>query len=162
MSETKRVRFDFTLDPRHAARKDWHDGLGGVHKQGAVVTLPAAAADDAVGAKAAVFVDGQSSIQVHRERDASLEAHRIAEQQARSKAVMAMHDNLPKAVRRGVHEHGDEVAHDYIEQQRQKLYGGTATVSLRMTPLVAIEGADVLPPTRRKRGRLPKAKGDVQ
>ncbi len=38
----------------------------------------------------------------------------MAQQKARARAAMAVHDSLPEQVRAAVHEHGDDVTEDYL------------------------------------------------
>lgn len=110
------VALKITL-PEHM--QDVHDGLGGVHRNGAVVRLPASVADAFLSRKLAVPADGGMIAQAQQqaaERQAVADA---AGQQARSRAAMALHDNLPPEVRQAVHEHGDEVVEEYLAHQQE-------------------------------------------
>jgi hypothetical protein len=141
----KVIRFDFSLDPRHAARKDWHDGVGGVHRHGDIVHLPDEAADAAIAAKAAVAAagsDAESYQLVKKREEARQEAARIASQQYMAQQRMAVYDALPADVRAAVHENGDEVVEAYIAEQQQ-----AAAAEAEQEAIAEIV------PERRKRGR---------
>ncbi len=95
-------------------RKNIHDGIGGVHVNGDVVTLPDETADALVALKFAAFADASSALDAAKAHEARAEAARMAQQKARARAAMAVHDSLPEQVRAAVHEHGDDVTEDYL------------------------------------------------
>ena len=101
-----------TLQP---GRKAVHDGVGGKHKDNAIVTLPDDAADLLIAAGSAQPMGADGEIQARAQAKARSDAIRQAEQQARSRRAMAVHDNLPQEVRELVAEHGDAAAEAYLQ-----------------------------------------------
>lgn len=95
-------------------RKNVHDGLGGIHINGAVVELPDETADALVAMKLAAFVDASSAIDAARAHRERADIERMAQQKARARSSMAVHDSLPAEVRVAVHELGDDVTEDYL------------------------------------------------
>jgi hypothetical protein len=98
----------------HTTRSDLHDGLGGVHKHGAVVSLPDDIADQLVAAKLAIFLDGSSAIKATAANKAAQEARIQAARQHSAKMRMELYDTLPKEVRARADEEGDSVIEDYL------------------------------------------------
>lgn len=95
-------------------RKNVHDGLGGVHVNGDVVELPDETADALVAMKLAAFADTSSAIDAAKAHKERADLERMAQQKARARSSMAVHDSLPADVRAAVHEHGDDVTEDYL------------------------------------------------
>lgn len=100
-------------------RHEVHDGLGGVHRDGAVVRLPASVANAFLAKKLAIPADGGMVVQAQKQAEERQAVAEAAQQQARSKAAMSLHDNLPPEVRQAVHEHGDEVVEQYLANQQE-------------------------------------------
>lgn len=96
------------------SRKNVHDGLGGIHVNGDVVELPDETADALVAMKLAAFADASSAIDAERAHKERAEIERMAQQKARARSAMAVHDALPAEVRVAVHELGDDVTEDYL------------------------------------------------
>ena len=103
--------------PDHMA--DIHDGLGGVHRNGAIVCLPAPIADAFLAKKLAMPADGSMVAQAQKQAEERRAEAIHAEQKARSAAAMNLHDNLPPEVRQAAAEHGDEVVQEYLANQAQ-------------------------------------------
>jgi hypothetical protein len=95
-------------------KKPIHDGVGGVHSDGAIVELPDAIADQFVAIKVAVFVGDMSSIAAIAANKERADESRIAQIKARASRAMQIHDALPADVRQAVHEDGDEVTERYL------------------------------------------------
>lgn len=95
-------------------RKNVHDGLGGIHINGAVVELPDETADALVAMKLAAFADASSAIDAAKAHKERADIERMAQQKARARSAMAVHDALPAEVRVAVHELGDDVTEDYL------------------------------------------------
>jgi hypothetical protein len=91
-----------------------HDGLGGVHKQGDVVELPAEVAYVAIGRHMAELVDSEAIIEHVRQAEEDMRARHLAEQQALSAKRMRLFDSLPPDVRARARELGEEAVDDYI------------------------------------------------
>lgn len=129
-------------------RKDLHDGLGGVHKDGDIVKLPDDVADLFVSLKLATFVDGNSELKVHQQSAARAEAERIALQKRRSEQAMKLHDNLPAEVRIAAKE-DPEVVEDYLEGLTKKFEAAMP----RDAHSDQIEGAEVVSGLPGKKGK---------
>jgi hypothetical protein len=106
-----------TLPP---GSKPVHDGVGGKHSDNAIVTLPDDVADILITRGCAQPMGADGEIQARAQAKARVDELRMAEQQARSRRAMALHDNLPQEVRELVAEHGDEAAEAYLQHMAQQ------------------------------------------
>lgn len=128
-------------------RHNVHDGLGGVHQDGAVVDLPDETADALVSMKLAVFADESSRLEAERAHKARADDARLAEQKHRSRQAMSVHDALPPEVRAAVHEHGDDVTENYLaglaKDEDSGVLPGLPAPRRRRQPKTRSEGGDV-------------------
>jgi|GEM_PF-6650542 len=93
---------------------EFHDGLGGVHKQGDVVELPADVAFVGLSRKKVELVEPEDVREHIRKAEEDMKARHLAEQQALSAKRMRLFDALPPEVRAAARETGEEAVDDYI------------------------------------------------
>lgn len=113
---------------------EFHDGLGGVHKQGDIVELPADVAMVGLSRRMVELVDSEAIIEHVRKAEEDMRARHFAEQQALAAKRMRLFDSLPPDVRARARELGEEAIDEYI---------GTLTPKAEQ-------------PKPRRRGRPPK------
>lgn len=129
-------------------RQEVHDGLGGIHKEGDLVKLPDETADILVGAKLAIFVDGNSELKVHQQSKERADQERLALQKRRSEQAMKLHENLPPEVRLASQEN-PEAVEDYLADLTAKFQAAIP----RDANADQIEGADVVSGLPSKKGK---------
>jgi hypothetical protein len=112
---------------------EFHDGLGGVHRAGDIVELPADVALVGLSRKKVELVDPEAIVEHVRQAEEDMRARHLAEQQALAAKRMRLFDNLPPEVRAKVREVGEEAVDEYIAS---------------LTPRAE--------PPKRRRGRPPK------
>lgn len=96
-------------------KKPAHDGLGGKHADGAIVDLPDGTALRMIAAGTAAPVEG-GAIAIRKQAEEHSDRLRLAQQQARARQSMIVHDSMPEDVRHAVYEHGDEVTETYLAE----------------------------------------------
>ena len=104
-------------EPTRAVRittREVHDGLGGVHTEGQIVSLPLDICEIFIARKLAEYVTDDVAGQAVK--DAKEDAHqRNLEMLASSaRARMSIYDAMPPEVREGAREHGDEAIHAHL------------------------------------------------
>lgn len=93
---------------------EFHDGLGGVHKQGDIVELPADVAMVGLSRRMVELVDSEAIIEHVRKAEEDMRARHLAEQQALAAKRMRLFDSLPPEVRERARECGEEAIDEYI------------------------------------------------
>lgn len=93
---------------------EFHDGLGGVHRLGDVVELPADVASIGLARKKVELVDREDVIEHIRQAEEDMRARHLAEQQFLAAKRMRLFDSLPPEVRERARETGEEAVDEYI------------------------------------------------